>query len=278
MILRFIGGLGNQMFIYAFYRYLQEKGIKVILDYSFFVRNEWTYRIEVFPNVKVKRGEGTHSLMYYYVMKLIELCSKLVKRYYFEDQTILFDANICEHKNEYVAGYFQNDFYFRDIENTIRKELSFPFGESKLSEQITHIEKKGYTSIHIRRKDYLELSESYGGICDEDYYRQAISIIHKHDPNASFLVFSDDIEWVKENMCIPNAEYVLGDWFDHYDDWYDMCLMSHCKNNIIANSSFSWWGAWLNNHQDKVVVCPSRWTNTRPNRGLACDDWIVIKR
>ena len=94
--------------------------------------------------------------------------------------------------------------------------------------------------------------------------------------NCKFIFFSNDMEWVKRNYNIENAIYVNSTLFDNYQDWYDMYLMSMCKHNIIANSTFSWWGAWLNSNKEKIVIAPNKWVNLCDYKDIYPDDWIKM--
>lgn len=131
-------------------------------------------------------------------------------------------------------------------------------------------------SIHIRRGDYLsEINQGlYGGICTEMYYAKAITYICNKIDQPSFFVFSNEIDWVKNNVDIPNPTYI--DFNNGADSWQDMFLMSQCKHNIIANSSFSWWGAWLNRNTNKIVITPSRFINLEEDSDIIPDAWIRI--
>lgn len=276
IVMQFMGGLGNQIFQYALYRSLVQSGKRVILDNTFFVQKPWAYAIDIFPNIKIKKFKRFRNYLYYKGMRILRRISSGVHLNYSENLQKAFDDEIFEKDNCYISGFFQNEYYFKAISDELREELTFPIGEEKLQMFINHVEQEDYVSIHIRRTDYLEFKEVYGNICDDIYYHKALEWVFNKKSSLKCLVFSDDIEWVKENMEIPNALYVTSSLFEHYEDWYDMCLMSHCKHNIIANSTFSWWGAWLNNHKNKIVICPKRWDNLYPHRGLACESWISI--
>ena len=132
-------------------------------------------------------------------------------------------------------------------------------------------------SLHIRRGDYLlpENRELFGGICTLDYYRRAIDYILDKVKNPFFFIFSNDIVWVKENMNISNSLFIT--WNSGKDSWQDMFLMSKCKHNIIANSTFSWWGAWLNKNPQKIVISPSRFFNVSNNSDIVPDTWTSIQ-
>ena len=114
----------------------------------------------------------------------------------------------------------------------------------------------------------------YGGICTEMYYAKAITYICNKIDQPSFFVFSNEIDWVKNNVDIPNPTYI--DFNNGADSWQDMFLMSQCKHNIIANSSFSWWGAWLNSGQEKLVIAPKKWFNNHEINDIVCESWIKI--
>ena len=137
-----------------------------------------------------------------------------------------------------------------------------------------HIINVNAVSVHIRRGDYLSehFKDGFGSCCPIDYYLRSIRFIKKKTVNPLFVFFSDDMEWVKENIIEENAIYV--DHNHEFDAWQDMYLMSQCKHNITANSSFSWWGAWLNVNPQKIVISPARWWATSENDDVVPDSWI----
>ena len=137
---------------------------------------------------------------------------------------------------------------------------------------------EGFYSIHIRRGDYLEKSELYGGICTRKYYTDAIEYIKYRDKNAKFIVFSDETDRNKLSLLLgkDNIIYFQQEDFTEYEDWYDMYLMSICKHNIIANSTFSWWGAWLNRNDNKIVVAPQKWINIYKYEDIYPKEWVQI--
>jgi hypothetical protein len=132
-------------------------------------------------------------------------------------------------------------------------------------------------SIHIRCGDYLspKYISIYGGICTIEYYKRAISYILQTVDNPVFFIFSDDIEWTKDNITINNAIFVSNN--KGINSFLDMYLMSICKHNIIANSSFSWWGAYLNKNKNKKVIMPNRWFNSKlPDPNVFDSKWIKL--
>jgi hypothetical protein len=138
-----------------------------------------------------------------------------------------------------------------------------------LTEKYSDILFENTCSIHVRRGNYVE-RQDFHPLQSIDYYKQAISIIGE---NTLFLIFSDDIEWCESNLdFIKNKIFISGNL-----DYQDLYLMSMCNHNIIANSSFSWWGAWLNNHKDKKIIYPSLWFNNGPDSSeIGGENWIKI--
>jgi hypothetical protein len=172
----------------------------------------------------------------------------------------------------YYDGWWQDKRYFLD---TI-KELHFvePVLDETNISLLTDISSSDSVSIHVRRGDYLEPknAKQYGGICTLEYYKKAIAIIKSHYKDPNFYIFSNDIEWCKENLDIDKADFVNNN--KGKDSWLDMFLMSKCSANILANSSFSYWGAIMNKN-DNIVVYPGKWFNDEtPN--IFPDNWIGL--
>jgi hypothetical protein len=163
-------------------------------------------------------------------------------------------------KNLLLNGYFQSEKYFSDFKDEIINMFS-------LSNDVT-LPTNNLTSVHIRRGDYLKL-QPYHSICDINYYKNSMNII-----GGNFLFFSDDIEWVKNNFKGSNIFYS-----ENNDEVLDLSLMSLCDNNIIANSSFSWWGAFLNKNKDKKVISPSSWfgdTGPKDTQDITPQNWLKL--
>jgi hypothetical protein len=192
-----------------------------------------------------------------------------------------FDPDLLEHDPAYLTGYFQTWKYFDDIEAEVRKAFTFPERASmdlpaELDQRIgTYqymIEHTEAISVHFRRGDYLYTEDVYGELCTEAYYEAAMTYMKKKYPNAVFYVFSNEIKWVKswlENRyLIPgeeelSAEFCLIEETTEHTGYLDMMLMGKCKHHIIANSSFSWWAAYLNDSSEKTVIAPDKWNNKR---------------
>lgn len=273
-IIRFKGGLGNQMFQYAFYLALKKR---FPLSLFLFEMEEALhchggYCLDKICKVRTAKIEQRYQYTKLHLPWLLEkthhVCQKNSLQYepaYFNRKypILIFD------------GYWQSEKYFYSIKNQVRETFSF---EKTLlnerSKELANIISSGnYISVHIRRGDYLSLSD-YFGLCTLDYYLKAIETLRGNIDKPRFVFFSDDIDWTRNNIPINNSIYV--DWNKGKDCWQDMYLMSHCKHNIIANSSFSWWGAWLNNNPRKIVIAPKRWFNFSPNYDIIPAGWTTI--
>ncbi len=250
IIMQVMGGLGNQIFQWAYGKCLSKiYDVPFYLDASFYDRECGatlrSFSLNKFPNISYD---------------LIEYPSKTP-----QDIIIIYD-NFHYNKidydpshNYYLGGYWQSEKYFIDIENTIRDNLEPT--ESIKDKLLSAYPVSNSVSIHIRRTDYLALSTIHP-VQSISYYEEALSLVKY----KNILVFSDDIDWCKQNLKFQNMIFV-----ENNDNIEDMWLMSLCEHNIIANSSFSWWGAWLNKNKNKTVIAPSKWFG----EGYFCDIDIV---
>lgn len=267
IIVNILGGIGNQMFQYALYRRLSLTNNDLFINKKDFEEYNLHngYQLEDIFNVS-PRCAGYEQI--YKLKREPSLKGKLIKKFlgekktYIEIEELTFDNNILNQQNAYLFGYWQSEKYFKDIEKVIREDFKFKneLGEENLK-IVEEMKKVNSVSIHIRRGDYLkpEINKLYGGICEINYYKRAITHIENNVSNPYYFVFSNDIEWCKENLQLERVNFI--DCNNGRDSYKDMQLMSKCKHNIIANSSFSWWGAWLNENKDKLVISPSRWIN-----------------
>jgi hypothetical protein len=266
VIVRILGGLGNQMFQYAYAKSLTHKGFKVQIDISRFksYKLHGGYHLDQF-NIDLETSS-----------QLPVLLSKIGLKKSIKEKSLLFDENLLKvDKNAFIKGYFQTEKYFSDIRDILLKQFTIK-GElssstKAIKNQINSCEVS--CSLHIRRGDYIsdKKANKVHGTCDIAYYQKAISYISDQHKNVHFFVFSDDIAWVKSNLNIENATFIDHKAIPHEDQY----LMSLCKHNITANSSFSWWGAWLNQHQEKIVVAPKQWFVEKENE-VACKSWIKL--
>lgn len=191
------------------------------------------------------------------------------------DQTVLHNL-----KSAYYLGYWQTEKYFSDIRSKILEAFTFPplAEDNKNQVTIESIRRKNSISIHVRRGDYMKIGNTQG-ICTPDYYVKALKMMLEKTKPDVFLVFSDGIEWCKENLSeyFGDTPVVYVDWNTGPESFRDIQLMSNCKHNIIANSSFSWWGAWLNQNGSKIVIAPSRWMNNKGWADIIPQSWNTIQ-
>jgi hypothetical protein len=195
------------------------------------------------------------------------------------DESLTFPANLC--KYNFVVGHFQNEKYFESVTKTIRKDFTFPrLPEGALKNLGNAIIKSNSVSIHVRRGDYLlKKNMEVHGILPITYYNDAMNQILKKIKDPLFFIFSDDIEWAKKHLMIHNNSTFI-EPIPNKPDYIDMQLMSLCKHNIIANSSFSWWGAWLNNNSEKIVIAPTKWFQipemNELHKNIVPSSWLKI--
>lgn len=274
---KLMGGLGNQMFQYAAARALAlEKKTWVYLDPSFLLtdsKGKWTqreyelgafniqYKFERSGRIRFLRSLNTNR----YARRLSDSKIWFFPYRNFYESGMEFHPELFDFpKNTYLHGYFQSEKYFLKHEAVIRKDFSFlelPKGQN--IEVLDRIKNSNSISVHVRRGDYVTLAAAseFHALMGLDYYSAGAShILENGNAPASFFVFSDDPQWVKENLKLP-GETTYVDWNSGANSFEDMRLMSNCKHHIVANSSFSWWGAWLNPNQDKIVVAPKIWFN-----------------
>lgn len=178
-----------------------------------------------------------------------------------------------------IEGYWQTERYFADVPQAVREAFTFPAFEpgsenEKLAARLQGCES---VSLHIRRGDYMKIANA-SGICTRDYYRKALSEIHLRTNPELVAVFSDDPDWCRANIreLTGNVPAVVVDCNSGASSFRDMQLMSLCRHNVIANSSFSWWGAWLNGNPDKIVTAPSRWMNGPGWPYILPQQWIAV--
>lgn len=281
IIVKLNGGLGNQMFQFALYQAFKEKGVSVKLDrskYSFFDEKRECFLD--YPCFKLEYELCTQKEARQYVIGTGMLARIFIKffgdkkTHYFEKAEYEYDSSILMLTDGYVDGFWQTWKYMESIQEKVRKCFKF-VGELpyKAKEYERKIKQTNSVAVHIRRGDYVRLKDIYGNICTQTYYRQALNFMRDKLSNPVFFYFSDDIEWTKETFGHKDEYvYINGEW----QDYCDMQLMSECKHQIMANSSFSWWAAFLNQNDAKIIVCPKQWINGIVTPDIYCKDWIKI--
>ena len=283
VIVRAMGGLGNQLQQYALYRKLEHVGKDVRLDISWFTNESLqasmlaARELELnYLNLRPYKAASEDEIRSV-LGRLWEEPEKAVskmKRKLFPtsnpafEETDMYHDQVFGMEHKYLVGYWACEKYYADIMDVLRADISFPKSaddelQSKNDSVIRQMEETQSVSVHIRRGDYLDDTnrELFGGICTDIYYQRAIEHMKERFPQARFFMFSDDIPYVREHY--RGDEYRAIDWNHGKHSFYDMMLMSHCKHNICANSTFSFWGARLNPHADKVMIRPSIHKNTQ---------------
>lgn len=280
IIVKFHGGLGNQMFEYALYRKLELVGKNVKADVSWYYDDsdavKRTYLLPQF-GIQINECRTTEKKKYdNIVTRFLNKHLNGSRRLYVERESGVYQEEILDLKNCFLDGYWQTEKYFSDIRDSLLSDFKFPDTVNKEeSALLDKIKKCQSVSIHIRRGDYLANEKKYGNICTEEYYFGAIRYMVNSLTDAQFFVFSDDIKWCRDFLkSYKNINYV--DLGKKISEIHDMKLMSVCKHNIIANSSFSWWASWLNQNEDKIVIAPDRWKNGCLMPDIACKEWIRL--
>lgn len=179
----------------------------------------------------------------------------------------------------YFKGFYQSEKYFAGIEKEVREAFVFDIRRASRRSLRAMQEIKAdphAVSIHVRRGDYLleKHWKALGCICQSSYYLNALAELEKRVKHPHYYVFSEDLNWVRRNLPLTKAEFI--DWNKGEDSWQDMMLMSHCRHHIICNSTFSWWGAWLNPSLDKIVIAPERWTQTTDSADVVPESWLKV--
>jgi len=269
------GGLGNQMFQYAFGRALAyNHKTKLLLDTSqlrkkklysgptsrSFELNLFHLNAEEASKKDIKRLKPT---LYKIINSLLLRtgCKGLQTSKYFTETKFSYNESITKiGENCFLAGYWQSARYFNSIETIIRKDFKFPDNLDHINNQrLIKINAVNSISLHIRRSDFISSKfHTIHGACTVEYYKKAVEYIVNKINDPIFFIFSDDIEWARINLNLSYpSEFVAGNLGGK--SYLDMQLMCQCKHNIIANSSFSWWAAWLNSNPEKVVIGPKQW-------------------
>lgn len=203
------------------------------------------------------------------------------KRRVIEEKHFHFDENILRAgRNASLTGYWQSEKYFHDIRQTLLKDFTFrePLSGRNL-ELSGRMKETSSVALHIRRKHYVPAppQKEVHGTCPPEYIFSAIQYMRQQVTHPVFFIFSDDIAWCRQNLQLPEETH-FADFNTGKNSYRDMQLMSLCRHNIIANSSFSWWAAWLNEHPDKIVIAPKRWflDTSKDIKDLFPESWVKM--
>jgi hypothetical protein len=284
IVVKLQGGLGNQMFQYAAGRALSIKyNVPLFLDHSFIERNESSYgrfvtRKYALGIFNISAARFSNEIINHYFDSGIDK-----EVYFYPERPGSYDPMFRKIEPAvYLDGFWQSHRYFVAAKRLIKLDFSVKECEviklnKQLIEQLVTVNSVG---IHVRRSDYIPppgVIQLYS-TCAIEYYKEAINMLLKWIPDAKFFVFSDDIKWAEENLKFSNISIR----FIHNTnaDWLDLYFLSICKHNIIANSTFSWWAAWLNSNKNKKVIAPNQWFSIEPVAfkidDLYPEEWIKI--
>lgn len=289
IIIQMSGGLGNQMFQYAVGLKLRSLGHEVKFDDYTEYRRDGARPIQLaafgirYPqasqNEIIRLTDGSMRLKDRIRRKFT---GRKTTAYMESDRS--YDPEVLKHDPAYLIGNFQSEKYFADIKDEVKK--TFVFDPAIITEDAREWEKtideSDSVSIHVRRGDYLDAADVYGGICTDAYYDSAIRYILNKHPDVVFYLFTNDPEWSK--LFIDQHSYAKINAVkcsEEYTGYLDMYLMTKCRHHIIANSSFSWWGAWLGSGVDngschRDVIAPRIWLNNDKCADIHTDDMILI--
>lgn len=300
-IIKVIGGLGNQMFQFALFLIMKDKGLDVKLDISEFktytlhngfeLSNVFCFDTSDMLANETQIAELKDLKSNFKIRKLI---GKLIFRntnifvkntHFLEPNFSKFIPEIWEMKNKFLEGYWQNEKYFIDAQKTVREIYTWKNISQKNEQYATQMQDENAVALHIRRLDrpknfkeilYRIRLSFVWRICKKSYYLKAIQRIRNEVKNPKFYIFTDNLTWVRKNIIMTD-DFEFIDWNRGHDSNQDMYLMSKCKHNIISMSSFSWWGAWLNNNPNKIVIAPKKWAvRFTKDYGVIPKKWIRI--
>ena len=289
IIVRLQGGLGNQLFQYSAARSLAiKKRTELFIDATGYDtdRNDITKRKNELRLFNIKAQLATPELINKVANKSFveRVVSKVLPYYrlnYYTERHFHYDPNFFKASSSVIlVGFWQSEKYFKDIISIVKEEflITAPLSSSTI-EICNQIKNTNSVGLHVRRGDYVSnpATLSYHGVCEPEYYEKALEILAEKAGEIELFVFADEIEWAKENI-VTSFPVTFVDHNDSQHAYEDLYLMSHCKHNIIANSSFSWWAAWLNNNPAKIVIAPAKWFNesNADPRDLLPEEWLKI--
>lgn len=297
-VVNICGGLGNQMFQYAFAMSLQERFPEedIYVDTSHYhtiffkhykgINLHNGYEIDkLFPNATIPIAKWSQlAQLSYYIPNY--LLSRIGRRCLPVRLTEFVAPRECSHRflsevytpgDRYYEGYWQSAKYFETIKQNLREVFRHPTPNEYNRELIAKIEACQSVGIHVRRGDYVN-APAFRGICDIEYYRKSIEWVLSNGMQHTFFIFSNDLDWCRTHLVemVDGHEVVFVTENKGEDSCWDMFLMTYCKDLIIANSSFSWWGAFLNENA-RHVLAPNPWTNREVTEDVYDSSWIRIK-
>lgn len=285
IIVQTTDGLGNQLFQYAIGRKLSlfyKTGL--LIDNNHFLNNQHRKFSLSYFNTQFSIINNYKKFALKYPFHFLKLKLGYFPR--IKQESAKFKRNEEFSKNSFLEGYWGNENYFKDIRDVLLSDLQL---KNEYESRYFHLLRKEISetdsvSIHVRRGDYLESkNQAIFFNLDLEYYIRAIELIRLKVSSPKFFIFSDDIQWAKENLSLQLINAVYINEGKELKDFEELMLMSYCTHNIIANSTFSWWGAWLNRNENKIVIQPKKWYKAKAfqdayesNETLYCDEFIRI--
>ena len=302
------GGLGNQMFQYAFGRQLQEVyHVPLVLDtfrYSGLLEmirkspteqkrrmNLQRFHIPFSDGRDLRIATGAeNAALYLFSMLRMQWAAKVLKipqngakgyaqmikrgLYATRDMISFYPFERTEAKRIVVRGWFQSEKYFHDIAPTIKRELRVREVSSDAVRRLAaQMLQENSVCVHVRRGDYIGYNRF--DVCTEDYFRRAVEYVRERVAHPVFYVFSNnpaELDWIREHYVFLEGAHFVREGVDELDDLY---LMYHCRHHIISNSTFSWWGSYLK-LQEGMTICPERWLNDDMQQDILLEDWIPL--
>ena len=290
-VIRMSAGLANRMLQYTYALYLKNKGYDVYVDNNYKATKwkmediEWN---RIFPNATLR--QAPNSLIFKYggsystIDKIRRHYLPFLSSVWISENAVNIPSEEELKKFNYFIGVYQNAGIAVAVENEVKELFHFSDFEvgSRNAELAMNMRSENSISIHLRKgKDYMK-NEAFANTCPLEYYLKAVDIIKDRVEDPVFYVFTDNPDWVKENLKGIDYTLVEGNPAIGWGNHFDMQLMSCCKHNIIANSTYSWWGAFLNDNPDKIVIDPKYWFNPNLNKfknienKTACEGWILL--
>lgn len=278
------GGLGNQMFQYAFSRYLASAGNEVLLNISEYNIHHYHNGFELAKVFGISEkcnllecsfSTKQSSIVFRLFRKLFDVRVTNSAEYYENEEIPV--PHIKYYANIFFIGVWGRLDYINSIEEEIREAFVFRQELTGKNLQLSnYLKRENTVSVHIRLGDYIG-NANLGGVCDKKYYETALNIFNNMSSNFKYIIFSDDCKTARTLFSFPE-DSIYVDWNKKEDSYIDMRLMSMCKHHILSNSTFSWWGGYLNPSKEKKVVIPRKPTRNTvyENNLLSCKGWIQI--
>ena len=273
--IKLTGGLGNQMFQFATgFAIAKKNNVRLSLDLNYINQRQLFNGFEldkvfdIYSKVSfLNKALSLQSINFKEILNKIDVTFYNFKEPHFHYTSKILDIP----KHSFLDGYWQSELYFKDYAKEIRKIFYFSDHLDKQNHLISNdINQSNSISIHIRRGDFLLKRNDNHYVNLKEYYLKAINESSKFFKNPKYFIFTDDPSWVTDNFVLDHSYFIVA-VNKGTKSFYDMHLMSLCKSNIIANSSFSWWGAWLNNKKDKIIYAPKNWFK---DKSISTDDLI----